>query len=94
MCLLAKLIILKDSEASAKITFEDGILKPYDLTGKRRWGRPRLDWLKVTLEDFWLKAKSTYEEAKYWGDLDINNLQHRELLEKLAQTFNEAHHFE
>ena len=91
--LLAKLITLRDTDPVAKITFDPTTLQPPDY-GKRRVGQPRLNWYKVTLQDFWQEVKDTFEQSRHQGQLDLNNPVHIQGILELAQQYDSKHHYQ
>ena len=93
LILLAKQIVLRETEPTAGMTFSNENLAGHDITGQRRWGRPRLDWLKVTLADFWQRAKETFAEAQHIVDLDTEQKEHMEIIHKLADEYNNKYNF-
>ena len=93
MILLAKLIVMRDTEPSAKITFDGSGLASYDLKSKRRYGRPRLNWMSVALLDFWEKAKQESGNTQQWTELDANDDAHMRIINELADNYNKKHKF-
>ena len=93
MVLLAKLIVMRDKEPSAKITLDGSGLANYDLKGKRRYGRPRLNWLSVTLLGFWEEAKQENGNTQQWTELDTNDDGHMRIINELADKYNKKYKF-
>ena len=91
--MLAKLITLKHHDPSARVALEVETLMPHDY-GKKRVGRPRLNWVKCTMADFWEEAKKEYNEINTAGVLNLQDPRHREYITRLAGKYNDRHHFD
>ena len=91
---LAKLITLAQSgnDPIARATLQDNLIAPHDY-GKKRVGRPRLNWVKKTIMDFLDEIKQQYDEAKYMGDFVLENVLHDALMRRHAQKYHEQHEF-
>jgi len=85
--LLAKLVVCGENDPSATATFNTNNFKPHDY-GKKRVGRPRLNWLRSTLEDAWEETKRIVPAAGGLGRVDHDNEQHIGLLRDWAETYN------
>ena len=85
--LLAKLITLGRDEPSATITFDVDTLRPHDY-GKKRVGRPRLNWLECTLADAW---KELNGGALNPGLFQAGESTHVNRLKIWAKKFDEKH---
>jgi hypothetical protein len=86
--LLAKLITLSQSvnEPSARATLQDNLIAPHDY-GTKRVGRPRLNWVKTTISDFWDEVKKHYHEARDLGVFVPEDVRHDTLMHRLAQEY-------
>ena len=87
--LLAKLIVLGDDEPSAVVTFTHS-LQQHEY-GKRRVGRPRLNWLQVTREDLWCDIKSKAAQWRWAGKLDLTRDDHHAAIRDYAVHLNQKH---
>ena len=88
--LLCKLITNRHVEAGAAATFDAETLRPHDY-GKRRVGRPRLNWYQCTMESLWELAKRSSESIRYAGAIDLGNAAHvQHLLRQAAEVHNKA----
>ena len=58
---LAKLINAGIDEPGTAVTFNPRTLEPID-HGKKRVGRPKLNWYQITIQDFWLKANNKLQK--------------------------------
>ena len=83
---LAKLIKAGNDEPGTAVTFDPQTLEPID-HGKKRVGRPKLNWYQVTVQDFWQKAKLETPETKYASELKIKNPVHIHALKAYADTY-------
>ena len=90
--LLAKLITQAGEEPGARATLQDEILAPHDY-GKRRVGRPRTNWVKQTLADFWHEARRLDPETSELADFEPENQKHDQLMRRLAREYNSKHQF-
>lgn len=75
--MMAKLLTLRQWDPRAKTAFDVTTLKPHD-NGKKRVGRPRLNWVTCPLADFWEEAKEEHTDIRYLGSLDLEDPIHRE----------------
>ena len=89
---LAKLICLGGRDPSASATFNVLNFEPHDY-GKKRVGRPRLNWLKCTLEIAWSEAKQEVPGAAGFAVLDHSNAEHVRALRAWAATYNNKHNW-
>jgi hypothetical protein len=90
----AKLITLSqsDNEPSARATLQDNLIAPHDY-GKKRVGRPRLNWVTTTISDFWDEVKQHFHEARNLGIFVPEDMQHDTLMRRLAQEYNCKYRF-
>ena len=84
-----KIILKPETDPVSAITFDPNTLKDR-ITELKKQARPRLKWAELTLREIWIETDRT---AIQWEEqLDINNLQHMELLSteltKIADKFN------
>ena len=91
--MLAKLISLAGREPSARVTLQDDIIAPHDY-GKKRVGRPRVNWVQQTTTDFWDEVWSKYTEARHLPVFDPRDQQHDKLMRQLAKEYNKRYHYE
>ena len=82
--LLAKLLVLGQDEPSATITFNTDTLEPHNY-GKKRVGRPRLNWLSCTLADAWREANPGANEFQQ------RNASHVDQLKNWAQGYDKKY---
>ena len=80
---LCKLIAAGDAEPGTAVTFDPVTLNALD-HGKKRIGKPRLNWYQVTLADLWSETKKNIETVKYASLLDLTNATHRTAVETYA----------
>ena len=90
--LLAKLITLRHKDPAAKASFDPETLQPYHY-GKKRVGRPRLNWVECTMEDFWAEAKTLIPQASGQGVLNLNFDLHRDAILALAEVYYQKYCF-
>ena len=92
--LLAKLITLSQTgeDPCARATLEDNLIAPHDY-GKKRVGRPRLNWVKTTISDLWEEVKQEYQEAKHYGEFDPRDPEHDKLMKRRSQDYNKKYDF-
>ena len=76
--LFAKLCLAPETDPRVSVTFESGV-KPHDY-GKKRVGRPRLNWIKETTTLFWNQVVKTKNPSLWLGDLDLDNTTHIQLI--------------
>ena len=90
--LLAALITLSQSvnEPSARATLQDNLIAPHDY-GTKRVGRPRLNWVKTTISDFWDEVKKHYHEARDLGVFVPEDVHHDTLMRRLAQEYQSTY---
>ena len=74
----AKLILAPSNDPKATVTFEAGLV-PHNY-GKKRIGRPRLNWVKETTALFWDKVVKTQNPSLGLGCFDISNAEHNALI--------------
>ena len=53
--LYAKLVTARKGDPGAEVSFDTESLKPHGY-GTKRWGRPRLNWVRETMQLFWNRA--------------------------------------
>ena len=92
MKLLAKLITQRREDPAARASFDPETLRPHDY-GKKRVGRPRLNWVNCTLQDFWREVKAVMPHASYEGELDLSKDRHVGLVLELAKQYDDRHCF-
>ena len=85
--LLAKLIVLGKEEPSAEITFNIDTLTPHDY-GKKRVGRPRLNWLECTLTDAWKEPNAEFTAPDHF---QAGNMAHANRLKEWAQGYDQKY---
>jgi hypothetical protein len=90
--MLAKLIIAAGQEPCARVTLQDSLIAPHDY-GKRRVGRPRVNWVRRTLEDFWDEACQLPPATRQGTVYDPEDVQHDRLMRQLAATYNRKYRF-
>ena len=81
---MLKLIIEKENDPGAYACFEIKALKPHD-RGKKRTGRPKFNWVAETQDELWEYLKQNTPEARYEGQLNLDNEGHKEWILQEAQ---------
>ena len=82
---LCKLIVAGTTEPGTAVTFDPNTMEALD-HGKKRVGKPRLNWYQVTLNDLWVETKKVTDSVKFASMLDIRNARHRAAIETYART--------
>ena len=80
----ALLVDAGEGDPRAEVAFDTDTLKPHD-HGKRRVGQPRKNWVVETSKEFWSKRVKEEFRGTAVGDLDWNNVEHREMVKHTAR---------
>ena len=80
---LCKLITAGDTEPGAAVTFDTTTLMQLD-HGKKRVGKPRLNWYQVTMKDLWEETKKHIDTVKFASELNLKNATHKLAIETRA----------
>ena len=80
----ALLVDAGEGDPRAEVAFDTDTLKPHD-HGKRRVGKPRKSWVVETAREFWSKRVKEEFRGTAVGDLDWNNVAHREMVKHTAR---------
>ena len=81
---MKKLIRNRFSEPGAAVTFNTITLAELP-HGKKRIGRPRLNWYQVTIQDLWNEARKQNEIIKHTAVFNPYNIIHRDALITFAE---------
>ena len=83
---LANLIHKGDSEPGTSATFDTQTLAAID-HGKKRIGKPRLNWYQVTMQDMWKEVQRDHPDAtvRFASTLDIEKPAHVNAVKQHAQ---------
>ena len=81
----ATLVVAPDNNPKATVTFAESLV-PHNY-GKKRVGRPRLNWIKETTSLFWDRIVKLQFPSLWLGDLDIHNERHISLIRQGATEF-------
>ena len=84
----AALVAAPEGDPVAAVTFDRGTLKKHD-HGKKRVGRPRLNWVEETQEIFWNRVCRPYLPLAQQAVLNLNRPAHRELIRERAKVVHE-----
>ena len=83
---LANLIHKGDSEPGTSATFDPQTLAAID-HGKKRIGKPRLNWYQVTMQDLWKEVQRDHPDTsvRFASSLDIEKPEHVNAVKQYAQ---------
>ena len=66
------------------MAFDTTTLKPHNY-GKRRVGQPRRNWVMEIARAFWNKRVKEAHRGVASGDMDWENVRHREMMKETAE---------
>ena len=82
MKLYAKLVSAPEDDPIQIVTFDKTTLRPHDY-GKKRVGKPKLNWVRETTKLFWDKAVTEAEGIRGRA-LDLDKQEHVDMIKKTA----------
>jgi hypothetical protein len=85
--LFAKTVALSSDDPRSAVTFSDGTVQKHNY-GKRRVGRPRLNWIDETTEQFWKTAVREHMQGAYLGALNLSDEGHVSLIRATAKAWD------
>ena len=81
---MLKLIAAGTKEPGTRVTFDPITLQPLD-HGKKRTGRPRLNWYEVTIQDTFSEARKHINTIRFAASFDAKNKVHIDALIEYAE---------
>jgi hypothetical protein len=88
--LFAKTVALSSNDPRSAVTFREGTMQRHNY-GKRRVGRPRLNWIDETTTQFWKTAVREHMKGAYVGNLDLSNPEHVRMIRETAEEWDIKH---
>ena len=84
MKLFAKLVLADEKEPGKAVAFATKSLRSHD-HGKKRVGRPRLNWVIETRKLFWNKAVRSQHEHRWLGEFNTASREHVRIMTSVAK---------